>query len=253
MFIELVVLQHCPRWMYSGRHPVHYTKCWVLHREKRPMSSPPVRFAPATILICSLLLVAGPRWAASAEPTAAAPTVAAARADELPHFQPGLWEYRRTLMKPGADKPQVSTFQKCSNPTTEFRQKMAELEKKGCQFLPAERNQQGYISQWTCPTPAGPMRFRDVLISQSDTTYQTVSEAHSDDKVVRTTIDAVRLGECADVGLLRIPKSKRANPPSFLKHTPAGDVLESKPQSGRVASRQRATRHRVQEPLPWLL
>jgi hypothetical protein len=123
-------------------------------------------------------------------------------------------------MKPGADKPQVSTFQKCSNPTTEFRQKMAELEKKGCQFLPAERNQQGYISQWTCPTPAGPMRFRDVLISQSDTTYQTVSEAHSDEQVVRTTIDAVRLGECADAGLLGIPKSKRANPPSFLKQSP---------------------------------
>jgi hypothetical protein len=199
---------------------VHYTKRWILHREKRPMSSPPVRSAPATILICSLLLVAGPRWAASAEPTAAAPTVAAARADDLPHFQPGLWEYRRTLMKPGAGQPQVSTFQRCSNPTTEFRQKMAELEKKGCQFLPAERNQQGYISQWTCPTPAGPMRFRDVLMSQSDTTYQTVSEAHSDEQVVRTTIDAVRLGECANVGLLGIPKSKRANPPSFLKPSP---------------------------------
>ena len=193
------------------------------------MSSPPVRSAPVTILICSLLLVAGPRGAASGEPTAAA------KADVLPHFQPGLWEYRRTLIKP-AGQPQVSTFQRCSDPTTEFRQRMAELEKKGCQFLPAERNQQGYISQWTCPTPAGPMRFRDVLISQSDMTYQTVSEAHSDEQVVRTTIDAVRLGECADAGLLGIPKSKRANPPSFLKQspqqsvTPAGDVLESKPQ-----------------------
>ena len=97
---------------------------------------------------------------------------------------------------------------------------MAELEKKGCQFLPAERNQQGYISQWSCPTPAGLMRFRDVLISQSDTTYQTVSEAHSNEQVVRSTIDAVRLGECAGAGLLGIPKSKRPNPPSFLKQSP---------------------------------
>jgi len=114
----------------------------------------------------------------------------------------------------------MSTFQKCSNPTTEFRQKMAELEKKGCQFLPAERNQQGYISQWSCPTPAGLMRFRDVLISQSDTTYQTASEAHSNEQVVRSTIEAVRLGECAGAGLLGIPKSKRPNPPSFLKQSP---------------------------------
>jgi hypothetical protein len=207
------------------------------------MSPPPMRSAPATILIGSLLLVAGPRWAASAETpqpprvTSSTPEpTAAARADELPHFQPGLWEYRRTLVKPGPGKPQVSTFQRCSNPTTEFRQKMAELEKKGCQFLPAERNQQGYISQWTCPTPAGPIRFRDVLISQSATTYQSVSEAHSDEQAIRTTIDAVRLGECAVAGLLGIPKSKRANPPSFLKQspqqplTPAGGLLESKPQ-----------------------
>jgi hypothetical protein len=111
----------------------------------------------------------------------------------------------------------MSTFQKCSDPTTEFRQKLAELEKKGCQFLPAERNQQGYISQWICPTPAGPMRFRDVLISQSATIYQSVSEAHSNEQVIRSTIDAVRLGECSVLG---IPKSKRGPLPSFLKQGP---------------------------------
>ena len=164
------------------------------------------------MLICSLLLVAGPPWAAAAQP--------AAKADDLPRLQPGLWEYRRTLIKQGAGKPEVSTFQKCSDPTAEFRKKMAELEKKGCQFLPAERNQQGYISQWSCPTPAGPMKFRDVLISQSNTTYQTVSEAHGNDQVVRTTIDAVRLGECTGTSPAWMPKAKPANPPSFLKQSP---------------------------------
>jgi hypothetical protein len=155
-------------------------------------------------LLCGLLLVADP-----------------AKSAELPRFQPGLWEYKRTLMKEGAGRPQVSTFQKCSDPATEFRRRMAELEKKGCQFLPAERTQQGYISQWTCPTPAGPMKFRDVLISQSETTYQSVSEAHSNDQVVRTTIDAVRLGECKDAAPAWLPKSKPANPPpSFLKQGP---------------------------------
>jgi hypothetical protein len=123
-------------------------------------------------------------------------------------------------MKAGAGKPQVSTFQKCSDPTTEIRQKMAELVKKGCQFSPAERNQQGYISQWTCPTSAGLIKFRDVLISQSDTTYQTVSEAHGNDQVVRSTIDAVRVGDCGNVGLLGMPKSKPARPPSFLRQSP---------------------------------
>jgi len=179
------------------------------------MSSPPVRSGPATFLICSLVLVVGARWAAATEPPAAA-----VKAADLPHFQPGLWEYRRTLIKPGPGQPQVSTFQKCSNPTTEFQQKMAELEKKGCRFLPIERNPQGYISRWTCPTSAGPISFRDVLISQNDTTYQTVSEAHNDEQVVRTTIDAVRLGECSGVGLPGIPKSKAARPPAFLRQSP---------------------------------
>jgi hypothetical protein len=201
------------------------------------MSCPTVRsVSAATILISSLLLVAGPRWAASAEPTSRPPAVAetpqpprvtsptrgaaATAGSDLPHFQPGLWEYRQTVMNPGAGKPQVRTLQKCSDPTTEFKQKMAELEKKGCQFLPTERNQQGYVSQWTCPTSAGPVRFRDVLISQSDTTYQTVSEAHTGEQVVHSTVDAVRLGECAAGGLGGIPKSRRGNPPSFLKQSP---------------------------------
>jgi hypothetical protein len=122
-------------------------------------------------------------------------------------------------MKAGGDKPQVSTFEKCSDPTTEFRQKIAELEKKGCKFLPARRDQQGYVSQWICPTPAGPVNFRDVLISQNDTAYQTVTEAHGSEQVVRTTIDALRLGECRIAG---IPKSNRANAklPFFLKQGP---------------------------------
>ena len=188
------------------------------------MSCLPVSSAPATTLICSLLLVVGPRWAAAAEP-AAPPTVTEtpqpprATAPELPNLQPGLWEYRRTLLKSGAGKPEVSTFQKCSDPATEFRQKMAELEKKGCQFLPAERNPQGYISQWSCPTSSGVVKFRDVLISQSDITYQTVTEARSNEQVQRSTIDAVRLGECAK-GPAAIPKSKHTAPPSFLKQSP---------------------------------
>jgi hypothetical protein len=192
------------------------------------------------------LLVAGPRWAASAEsplgipsltarspplgipsltarsPTEAPPT-AAARADDLPHFQAGLWEYRRTLTKPGPGNPQVSTFQKCSDPTAEIRQKMAELEKKGCQFLPAERNQQGYISQWSCPTPAGLMRFRDVLISQSD------DRGRETRRVRRRRTPRDPQIETPEPSILPEAEPAAVTGDGRPSVTPAGDVLESKP------------------------
>ena len=187
-----------------------------------------LHLASPTALVSSLLLFSGapstraadPEPAASSEtetPAAApaAPATPARAADaaavELPSFRPGLWEYRRTLMRSGG--PQVSTTRKCTNPGGEMREKIAELKKKNCQFAPLKRSGEHYISSWVCQTPSGAMRFRDVLTATDDSSYQDVSEAHSAQHVTQQKVEARRLGECPGLGagapLPRTPKPRR--------------------------------------------
>ncbi len=132
----------------------------------------------------------------AADPEPAAAGAIAAAAAELPRFQPGLWEYRRTMMSVGSAKPQVSTVKKCGNPTADIQQKIAELQKKNCQFAAPRRIQDHYVSNWICPTPNGPARFHDVLTAKDATTYRDASEARLAQRVTRSSIEAVRLGDC---------------------------------------------------------
>jgi hypothetical protein len=159
--------------------------------------------ASTTALISGLLLFSGgPTRAADPEPAATSPATPAPAADtaavELPSFRPGLWEYRRTLMRGG--RPQVSTTRKCTDPGVDIREKMAQLRKKNCQFAPLRRTHEHYISTWVCQTPTGAMRFRDVLTATDDSSYQDVSETHTAQHISQQKLEARRLGECPGLG-----------------------------------------------------
>lgn len=178
----------------------------------------------STAACCGLLL-----WSPSvpADPEAATPVAAAppagapARAaaetavdTELPAFQPGLWEYRRTVVRGNSTKPQVSTIRKCGDPAAEIRAKMAGLKRKNCQFTPMRRKKERYLSSWTCPTPVGPMKFRDVLIATNTTSYQDTSETQSAQGVTQQKIEATRLGECPGLGAgAPLPRTPKRVPP----------------------------------------
>jgi len=155
-----------------------------------------VLLAPGAAL-CSAGPEPPPGAPETAAPAATAPAPRSAGV-ELPAFRSGLWEYRRTLMRSGG--PQVSTTRKCTNPGAEMREKMTELKKKNCQFAPLRRNNEHYISSWICQTPAGAMRFRDVLTATDDSSYQDVSETHTAQQIGQQKLDARRLGECPGLG-----------------------------------------------------
>jgi hypothetical protein len=126
--------------------------------------------------------------AVSAEP--AAPGVA------LPSFQPGLWQYRRTLISMPSGKPQVTIVKKCTDPTLEIEQRLAQLRKKSCRFTPVHHEHERYSSSWVCPTPSGTLRFRDVLSAKDTTAYQDASESRIGTHVSQQRIEATRLGDC---------------------------------------------------------
>jgi hypothetical protein len=160
---------------------------------------PPSRGIPFALLKlvfwCGLLTLGSGVSAADPETASSSPQVTS---PELPQFKPGLWEYRRTAANGSSAKPQVSTVRKCGDPTADIRSKMSLLKTKNCQFTPLRKTQDHYISSWTCPTPNGPVRFRDVLIVKDLTSYEDVSEAHTAQRVSQQKIEATRVGECSN-------------------------------------------------------
>jgi hypothetical protein len=162
----------------------------------------PVRSAAFGTLVmvgCCLLPPLGPLAHANTEPprsTHYKSATTAAAAVELPFFQPGLWEYHRTVMKDGISSPQVSMLRKCADPSTEIRNKMAELGKRSCRFAPLTHRLHRYISSWICPTPLGPTRFHAVLIVRGTASYTDLSEMRTTEHVTRQRIEAARIGEC---------------------------------------------------------
>jgi hypothetical protein len=169
----------------------------------------PVRWSDRktiTVVAGFSLLMAGTALSA-ADPESAPPAAAAAPAAPseraavgLPTFRVGLWEYRRTSLKAGTTKPQVSTVRKCTDPGAEMREKMETLAKKGCQFAPLKRSSDRYISSWTCQTPTGAIRFRDVLRAKDADSYEDLSETHTAHHVTQQKIEAMRVGECPGLG-----------------------------------------------------
>jgi len=182
----------------------------------------PVRSPQLTSLIalgaCLIALITSTAARATDPPAAPEPAPAASSETsvvELPRFQPGLWEYRRTLVSGKSAKPEVSTVRKCADPSADIREKIADLKKKNCQFTPLRRNQDHYISSWVCQTPKGAMRFRDVLTASDESRYQDVSETHSAQHISQQKLEARRLGECPGLGagVPMTPTPRKPRPP----------------------------------------
>jgi hypothetical protein len=119
---------------------------------------------------------------------------------ELPFFEPGLWEYRRTLVKDGIPSRQITVLRKCADPSTEIREKMAQLRKRDCQFAPLVHRLHRYNSSWICPTVLGPTRFHAVLIVRGSVGYTDLSEMRTTESVTRQRIEAARIGDCPASG-----------------------------------------------------
>jgi hypothetical protein len=131
---------------------------------------------------------------------ASAAAHAAGSAVELPSFQFGLWEFKRTLLRGDTGRQQVSTIKRCADPGADMREKMESLKSKGCQFTPLKHNDDHYVSSWVCKTPSGTMRFRDVLLVQDANGYQDISEMRTAQRVNQQKIEATRVGGCPGMG-----------------------------------------------------
>jgi hypothetical protein len=140
----------------------------------------------------------------------------------LPAFRPGMWEYHRTQTSSAGGKPQTATLRKCSDPSAEFKEKLAQLKQKGCVFSPLKQNGPRYEASWRCATPDGSMvAMRDIITVNSETSYVNESEARGSRRATHSTIVATRQGDCPTSGppiLPRRPSSvPRPAPVSLIK------------------------------------
>ena len=145
---------------------------------------------------------------ATAAPTAAAPPsialpaptsgpgASSAPGAELPTFTPGYWQYERTIVATGTPRPQRTSVKKCSNPSNEIRQKMSDLQHKGCQFTPLAQQGSRYLSSWRCTSSEGALIAHSVVTVTSETAYQDDSEVRNGERLVHARIVAKRLGDC---------------------------------------------------------
>ena len=115
---------------------------------------------------------------------------------QLPPLQPGLWEYRREVLLAASPKAQQSNVRKCSDPSSEIKQKTLELQQKGCQFSALKSKGNQYRSSWTCPVPGGVLVDRNVVTVKSETSYQDDNEVRSGGQFTRSTVVANRVGDC---------------------------------------------------------
>ncbi len=147
----------------------------------------------------------------SPSPAAAASQAQPAAEGELPAFQPGLWEYQRSLVSAAHDTPRQATIKKCSDPSEEMRKKRLELKQKGCRFSPTVHTGNSYSASWTCPAHGGVVAMSQVITVTSDSSYEDANEARFEDQVMRTRIVATRVGACPL--LPGAPKHRRRPPP----------------------------------------
>jgi hypothetical protein len=122
--------------------------------------------------------------------------LAQAQAAELPAFQPGLWEYQRTVLNLGDVHPQKSSLRKCSDPTSEIRLKLDELKHKGCQFSRTLSRGSHYQSTWRCPSSSGPLVVRDTMTVNSASSYQDDNQIKAAGRITHSIIVATRVGDC---------------------------------------------------------
>src|SRR5579862_2347402 len=165
-------------------------------------------FAPALLSALAVVLAATNTAGAADPPASRQPPTAAAPAPstplglppgavmvlkEMPAFQSGLWEFRRTVEGAATAAAQPDAVRKCSDPINDIRRKMTEMMGKGCRLTGMTHNGNRYHSSWSCMVEDGSVAVSNLIIADTTTAYQDVNESRYGKKTTRSVVDATRV------------------------------------------------------------
>ena len=146
-----------------------------------PSASTPRRPGPALLLALAVLLVATPRIS---------------RAEDVPAFRQGLWEYQRAA---GGNRYAAS---ECLDPGEELRRQQTAFQKMGCKLSPTAHAGSTWTYSADCMVklPSGAMSFSttSVLTADSDTAYQVEMRTTDKSGTTSQVISAHRVADCTN-------------------------------------------------------
>jgi hypothetical protein len=144
-------------------------------------ASVPGRSGPALLLALAMLLVATPRMS---------------RAEDVPSFRQGLWEYQRAA---GGNR---YTATECLDPGEDLRRQQSALQKMGCKLSPTAHAGSTWTYSADClvKLPSGAMSFSttSVLTADSDTAYQVEMRTTDKSGTTSQVISAHRVADCTN-------------------------------------------------------
>jgi hypothetical protein len=118
------------------------------------------------------------------------------RADDVPSFRQGLWEYERGS---GGHKYAAT---ECLDPGEELRRQQIALQKMGCTLSPTTRagSTWSYSADCTVKMPSGAMKFSrsSALTADSDNAYQVETRTTNQRGTVSEVITARRVADCTN-------------------------------------------------------
>jgi len=121
-----------------------------------------------------------------------------ARAEDLPSFRQGLWEFNRTVETIGSPgKPQTLTTKKCTNPTEDMKKQHELVSKTGCKFSPAVRTGKTYTFTTECNIQGVTTKSTSIMTVENDGAYTVKVESRSGAQGTNETLQARRTGDCA--------------------------------------------------------
>lgn len=119
-----------------------------------------------------------------------------ATAADWPAFEPGQWQFDRT-MTVGASAPKTISSTRCTDPTADQKRQRESLGKAGCQFTPLQRSGDTYRYSATCRMGRMTSTSDSVLEVKSPRAYTLTVDSVTDGEESHEVLTARRLGDCA--------------------------------------------------------
>lgn len=121
-----------------------------------------------------------------------------AKADDMPAFRSGMWEFNRTTEYSGSPgKQQTTTVRKCTNPTEDMKKQNEMITKSGCSVSPVSKSGNTYTFTTQCKDENTQGQSKTVMTVENDGAYDLKIESVSGAPGTKEQLRARRTGDCA--------------------------------------------------------
>lgn len=123
----------------------------------------------------------------------------ATKAEDLPAFRKGMWEFKRTVDNAGRPgKPQTTETKKCTNPSADMKRQKEALSKAGCKFSPTSKSGNSYRFTTECTVQGVAGQSKSLITVESDSAYGVKVESRMGNQITNELLLARRTGDCAE-------------------------------------------------------